>query len=239
MYNESDTTSSSLSDNELLDGESSGTTNIEFIEIKYNFSAKSIVAFLAFKFIVTFVIGIAVVIGTLFNSPGEFSTRALLYIPLAIVFNPLFWMGMFIVPCPFSFVKNYYLIFSELGIGGVVSSWLDTIGLEEAVVGHGRHNTSLMPKFTLTQVEHNKFIAWSNFHSFTCHKDCIVLWRESKPSKGKIAQWAIQAGLRLSDNKAPFRICCNNHDELDRLRSLLAQRLPEVRNFYPELKVIF
>lgn len=239
MYNESDTPSSSYSDDELLDGESSGTTNIEFIEIKYNFPVKSVIAFFAFKFIVIFIIGIAVVIGTLFNSPGQFSVRTILYVPLVIVFNPLFLFGMFIVPCPFGRLKNYYLFFSQLGISGVVSDWFSPSSLDEAVVGHGRNNASLMPKFTLTKIEDNKFVAWSNFHSFTCHKDCIMLWRESKPCKGKIAQWSIQLGLTLSDSKAPFRVCCSNYDELNKLRSFLAQRLPEVRNFYPELKVIF
>ena len=67
-----------------------------------------------------------------------------------------------------------------------------------------------------------------------------MLWRESDPPiKKRAAQWAVQTGFSLNDETAPLRVCCNNINELSKLRAFLAERLPEVHTHYAGLKVIF
>lgn len=49
----------------------------------------------------------------------------------------------------------------------------------------------------------------------------------------------MQTGFSLDDTIAPLRVCCNDINELRKLRDFLAERLPEVHTNYAGLRVIF
>lgn len=215
-----------------------------FVDINYEFSLKGIAAIIAFKFLVGVVLIPFAAVGWNIMDGWPADTD-LIYLMKVMIVPCIFCVMICPFPTPFRFVKEYYLMFSCYGISGSAESWLlDKLDLDKAVepISYLRNGpeTSLLPQFTLTEVADTKYISWENFHSFTCHKDCIMLWRESDPPiKKRAAQWAVQTSFSLNDETAPLRVCCNNINELSKLRAFLAERLPEVHTHYAGLKVIF
>ncbi|HBM96896.1 TPA: hypothetical protein DD394_05215 [bacterium UBP9_UBA11836] len=215
------------------------------VEIDYEFSLKSLLAVLAFKIIYALLFCIICALIWPFVSEHKNAEDSFNFIFVLNLINPISWAVGAIIPCPFSFAKQYHLIFSPNGISGTVAGWFDgDVELKQVAFRkpyrRNQFNPCLFPEFILTEVADTEYVSWENFHSFTCHKDCIMLWREAEPPiKNKSAQWAVQTGFSLNDATAPLRVCCNNIDELRNLRTFLAERLPEVHTNYAGLKVIF
>ncbi len=215
------------------------------VVIDYEFSLKSLMAVLAFKIVYALLFCIIFALIWPFFSEHKNAEDSFTFFFFLNLINPMSWAVGAIIPCPFRFIKQYHVIFSYYGISGSAESWLcEKLDLDKAVTPtryiRNGPETSLLPKFTLNEVVDTKYISWENFHSFTCHKDCIMLWREAEPPiKKKSAQWAVQTGFSLDDTIAPLRVCCNDINELRKLRDFLAERLPEVHTNYAGLRVIF